>query len=277
MLTASAKNEIRLLNTTVSKAADALGSRIGGRPAVPPDFVWPYYEGRAIDEEKAKRRPLAFLAQINLREAASSDVENLLPKSGMLSFFYELETMTWGYDPSHKGSARVFYFPNEAELSIAEYPDELGKGGRLAEQAIRFESHVSLPDFSVFEDEIEFDEDGFGECYKVCGCDPDDWGEFNKLLGYPDILQGPMEADCETVARGYATGGPEDVARIPDSEKRDIQEKAKEWMLLFQMGSDPDGDDALMFDGCGYIYFWIKKSDLLKRDFDHTWLILECD
>ena len=65
------------------------------------------------------------MAQINLKDVANLDKDNLLPKSGVLSFFYELDSMKWGYDPKDTGSARVFYFPDEATLTAAEFPDEL--------------------------------------------------------------------------------------------------------------------------------------------------------
>jgi uncharacterized protein YwqG len=53
------------------------------------------------------------------------DVDHRLPQEGMLSFFYDLETMTWGGDPEDKGSARVFFFSNETELQVAEIPESL--------------------------------------------------------------------------------------------------------------------------------------------------------
>ena len=55
-------------------------SKIGGKPYLPKDFVWPYYQ----------ELPLSFLAQINLEEVKSLDKDNLLPDKGMLYFFYEL-------------------------------------------------------------------------------------------------------------------------------------------------------------------------------------------
>lgn len=38
------------------------GTRFGGRPDVPPGFVWPYFEGVGLEDGEKKRRPLAFLA-----------------------------------------------------------------------------------------------------------------------------------------------------------------------------------------------------------------------
>ena len=87
------RNEIRLIYKQAKRKRSYLSSKIGGNPAVPEGFVWPCYEGT----------PLSFMAQINLKDVANLDKDNLLPKSGILSFFYELDSMKWGYDPKDKG------------------------------------------------------------------------------------------------------------------------------------------------------------------------------
>ena len=84
-------------------------TRFGGKPDVPPDFVWPTYEGESYDHV-VKDRPLTFLAQFNCEELAQFDKEHLLPDHGLLSFFYETDTQCWGYDPKDQGCARVYWF-----------------------------------------------------------------------------------------------------------------------------------------------------------------------
>ncbi len=56
-------------------------TRFGGKPDVPPDFVWPTYEGESYDNV-VKDRPLTFLAQFNCAELAQFDKEHLLPDHG---------------------------------------------------------------------------------------------------------------------------------------------------------------------------------------------------
>ena len=57
------KNSIRL--KIARKETYKLGAtRFGGKPDVPPDFVWPTYEGESYDHV-VKNRPLTFLAQFN--------------------------------------------------------------------------------------------------------------------------------------------------------------------------------------------------------------------
>ena len=81
------KNSIQL--KIARKETYKLGAtRFGGKPDVPPDFVWPTYEDESYDHV-VKDRPLTFLAQFNCEELAQFDKEHLLPDHGLLSFFYE--------------------------------------------------------------------------------------------------------------------------------------------------------------------------------------------
>ena len=63
------RNSIQL--KIVGKETHKLGAtRFGGKPDVPPDFVWPTYEGESYDHV-VKDRPLTFLAQFNCAEPVS--------------------------------------------------------------------------------------------------------------------------------------------------------------------------------------------------------------
>ena len=271
-LMAAAGSEIRIAYN--KENVSATGSKTGGRPAVPDGFVWPEYEGVTLGETEAVSRPLAFLCQINMKNVAPLDEKGLLPESGILSFFYELETMTWGFDPKDKGSARVYYFPDETVLTAAELPDGLEEYSRLPELAMTFEKHISIPDISSFDDDTDWDD--YNECAEEIGCGCDDYGDRTKLLGYPDVIQNPMEEECEAVSRGVYMGDGKSYKALSESEKADIAEKAKDWIMLFEMGTVEDGDYELMFGDGGHIYFWIRKDDLRERNFNNIWLILQC-
>ena len=260
-------------------------TKIGGKPTVPQDFEWPYFEGTLYNEKVPKSRPLSFLAQINLKDIAGLPQENPLPESGILSFFYELETMQWGFDPKDAGCARVFYFPEETALSPAAFPDDLADYAILPELEMTFREQVSLPGCwdvheiaAPFEDEDDDDYcDTYVECCEALGCQRKGSDDRTKLFGYPDAQQDPdMGRECETVTRGFRQGCPADSQKITDADRADIAEKAKDWTLLFQMGTIEDGDYELMFGDCGYIYFWIRKEDLVECRFDKCWLILQC-
>jgi len=65
MLTSLKKNEI-IISTEFNNNSELVDkSKIGGKPYLPKDFVWPYYQ----------ELPLSFLAQINLEEVNSFQVQ----------------------------------------------------------------------------------------------------------------------------------------------------------------------------------------------------------
>lgn len=273
----AARNEIRVTYEKPDSPIAPCASKIGGKPDVPKDFEWPEYEGKGCFEDEAKKRPLSFLAQINLKDIAECDTENLLPHEGILSFFYDLDTMQWGFDPSDKGCARVYLFNDENVLSVRDFPDELDEEFILPELKICMEKHISIQDYRDYPlKPFDLEWDDYDKCCSECGYEYDEWGDVTKLLGYPDVIQKPMEERCESVTRGYRRGSPEDYSKIPESELADIKEAASQWTLLFQMGTVSVDDYELMFGDCGHIYFWIKKQDLAERNFDNIWLILQC-
>lgn len=258
-----AKNEIHISYKKAESPLEPCRSKIGGRPDVPEDFKWPEYFSIEDGDKKGKNRPLSFMAQINLQETAALDDEELLPKTGMLSFFYELETMKWGYDPEDRGSAKVMYFPETENLLPAEYPEKLGEDLRVSEFEVEFQKHISLPSYEEFQDADNpnwDDWDDYDECCEACGYKQNESGECTKILGYPDLIQAPMQSECESVAGGSGEN----------------QAEAKEWLLLFQMDTITEEGCELYFGDIGCIYFWIKKKDLLERNFDNIWLILQC-
>ncbi len=97
-------------------------SKFLGSPDLPEGFIWP-------DE-------LDFLCQINCAEVAPFDKDGLLPKSGMLYFFYDFDEMPY------RGQACVRYFPGDlSELHSSVLLDEDGEGIRFTDFAINFESN----------------------------------------------------------------------------------------------------------------------------------------
>lgn len=278
-LLAVAKNEIRIHYKLRENVIDGPVSKIGGKPLLPEGFEWPYYTGTDYLDKNPKKRPLSFLAQFNMSEIAPLDKDNMLPKSGMLSFFYELETMKWGFEPDDLNAARVYYFPEISELKPGEFPEDLPEKYQVTEFEVSCNEHISIPEYTEYKTYMcdEFPKwDVYDECSSAAGYDPDEWGEYSKFLGYADVIQSPMQEECEALSRGYRQGCPEDYAAIPEDVKLDIKEKAKDWVLLFQMGTIETDHYELMFGDCGHIYFWMKKDDLANRNFDKAWLVLQC-
>ena len=248
-------------------------SKLGGKPHLPENFVWPWYEGTNYLDEETANRPLSFLAQFNLEDLAAYDADNRLPHKGMLYFFYDLCTMKWGFDPKDRGCARVYFIEDTCGLQPVDAPQELEESLRLLELSLKFSSRAEVPDYGeIAERCTDVEWDSYDEERILCGYEPSK-EETSKLLGYADLIQGDMLFECAEIEEGIYCGG---IPEFADGQREKLLEKSSEWTLLFQMSTVQSGDYELMFGDCGSIYFYIKKQDLRNRDFEHVWLILQC-
>ena len=269
------RREIVITHHPSQKKLPVGASKFYGTPDLPADFDWPYYKGTDF-EGVTKNRPLAFLAQINLGEAAQYDRTGLLPKTGVLSFFYETMSMEWGFEPGHKGYARVYYFKETEQLVSTAIPAET-KEWSVGEQALTFADAVSLLSSFAYSRRSgkEVDWDTYNELRAKFGYDAAAHEDNPmKMLGYADEIQGEMEPECELYSRDIEG----DVhARCFEEEDADpVETSVERWVLLLQMGTVTDGETELMYGDCGLIYFWIRKEDLAARNFDRVHLILQC-
>ena len=269
MLNNVKKNEVTISTKFNDNSEIINKSKIGGKPYLPKDFVWPYYQ----------ELPLSFLAQINLEEVNSFDKDKLLPSTGMLYFFYELETEEWGYHPESKGCAKVFYFEDTSNFELIDFPKDMEDYYKIPEFKVTFKSNISLPSYENFY--LLLKEDDAFKKHDISFNDfiplydeifiPDN--NYTKLLGYPDVIQNSMEEECEAVTRGFDMGG---IESYPKQYQKEIRSASKDWILLFQMDTVETSDYELMFGDSGHIYFWIKKEDLANKNFENIWLILQC-
>ena len=215
-------------------------------------------------ERGALQSPLSFIAQFDCSALRQYDDDNMLPDHGVLSFFYETDSMRWGYSPSDAGCAKVFWFEDVSALSEASFPDDLPSERRYPMLHIGMQR---LPSFPDPEDCYEFGLAQEGNPYS-------EQNTGSKLLGWPDIIQGSMALECELIARGFFLGhGWDD---ITEEEIAEAWDHAGRWRLLFQLDMVETEDFSLMFGDCGRIYFFLPAEDLLARRFENTWLMLQC-
>lgn len=127
----------------------AIGSsKLFGNPDVWAGFEWPYVE------ENGEKYDLTFMSQINCIQAASFDKDGLLPKTGMLYFFYDLDTMPEA--PNSKSAQVLWYNGDISNLHEMVLTDEEGNSLAFSEQKIDFEaanadeksSHLLLGDMT---------------------------------------------------------------------------------------------------------------------------------
>ena len=119
----------------ISKPKDKLpagSSKLFGNPDVWDGFGWPYIE------ENGEKYDLTFMCQIDCAKAEGFDESGLLPKTGILYFFYDLDTMPEAPDEE---SARVLWYNGEPSvLHEMILTDEDGNSLAFSEQSIDFEA-----------------------------------------------------------------------------------------------------------------------------------------
>ena len=124
-------NSIRLQTKYAENELPIGASKLFGNPDVPQGFEWPYIE---VDGEEYD---LSFIGQINLSEVAKYDKDGLLPKKGMLYFFYDLDEMP--FSPDNLNACRVIYHESGENLEPMRFVDEDGEDLSFREMQVEFE------------------------------------------------------------------------------------------------------------------------------------------
>jgi uncharacterized protein YwqG len=252
---------LKLIREKVGEDEIARGaSKIGGRPDLAAGLNWPEWQGTL----------LSFIAQINLGDVVAHISLPELPRAGLLSFFYDAEQSTWGFDPKDAGSWKVFYFEDES-LIRTEPPASLPSHGRFEACRLSFEEETSLPSLdSICMDRLQLSDEEKNAYFSFC-YDSEEKGPRHQMFGHPYQIQGEMQLECQLVSKGIYCGSPEGYANPRCAE---LEAGADEWMLLLQIDSDDDA--GMMWGDMGCIYFWIRKQSLKHLRFDQTWMILQC-
>ena len=235
-------------------------SKIGGLPDLPEDVEIPKWNGKS----------LSFICQLNMKEIAYLNGDSLLPNNGFLYFFYDQDQGTWGFDVKDKGSFKVIYYPgNKESLKRIIKPNDL---------EMIFTSCIIKPSImknippsdSKYIDSLNLSREE-NDRYFELEMDINEEGTIHKLFGYPNQIQGDMQYECPLVTNGLYLG---DATGYNDSKVSEYLKEYDNWMLLLQVDSDPNTE--MMWGDVGRIYYWIKKDELLNKNFDGVWMILQC-
>jgi uncharacterized protein YwqG len=248
----------------VAHDVDLGATRMGGLPDLPEGVEWPQRKGRL----------LSLLLQLRMSDVLGLDREAVLPSSGWLCFFYDAADQPWGFEPADHDGWRVVYFdvpierlrrmpvPAHAQcvyqpcLVRVEAEDTLPDSSALITEGVL--EHMSA-DFDVYFDLVDDRVHAEGDCR-------------HRLLGNPDVIQGEMRFTCQYASNGIYCG---DLSAEDDPRARVLAAGVEDWILLLQVDTDDDGP-GWMWGDCGRIFFWIRKQDLARLDFDHVWLELQC-
>ena len=155
------------------------GSRLGGRPDLPPGTAWPH---------SSDGRPLAFVAQLDLQDVAVEGYPSL-PPAGTLSFFYD--------DVADQSA--VVHTPAGSALAPLEPPVDLTDAVRFRPLPVGVEIDWTLPPCdSPFTEDLRLaeDEDAY-LAYQAVGADV--VGPVHRLFGHPDAIQGDPRTSGDEV------------------------------------------------------------------------------
>lgn len=256
---------IELHLTTADEAdLDVGASKIGGRPDLPAGVAWPRWN----------EAPLSHIVQIRLSDVAPYDIEGVLPKVGMLHFFYDARQESWGFDPADRGSWQVLHYEAEEGLTRAEppgdFPDDYGDFGACA---LEFSRIALLPGYDSIEiQRLELtnaEGDALIELNESMGLAGE--AERSWLLGCLDNIQSDPREEGQMAAEGLYAG---DQTGYQDPRAPEVLAAAGQWRLLLQVCSESEA--GMMWGDAGMLYFLIRDEDLKRGDFSRTWMVLQC-
>lgn len=264
-IVADARPSVHLtLDCTVDEVDIPVGaSKMGGSPDVPDGFEYPMWKGQY----------LSFIAQIRLSDAKPYDLEDLLPESGMLYFFYENTQyiLEHGLKDDIDAPYKVVYLPDEATpLNRIPHPvsyysfdfqgetrtrgTEVYRGCPITfevEWTPRCDGHKGSQQRSIEIYTPEYD--------RYWGGDGGWWWAVEEELAEPMHRLVGAETDIQT-----------NFSMMQNASAAWELGTEDDWLLLLQVHTDDD--TGFEWDDGGVIYFLIHRDDLKARRFDRVWL-----
>ena len=230
------------------------GCRIGGVPDLPQGVEWPRLSTDAQSDAGPVAfpgAPLAFLLQVNLTEVAFADREQLLPKSGMLFFFFHLD------EDGIEDVASVL-FTQDTVLRPATVPPDLSEDQfyRSFNLFPKFEWTVPLPDDVGETGHLELWNELEDRVAAVQGYEsPNTYGPgypVHRLLGHAQFIQ------------SFGMGEGERLLLQVSSDNG-----------LSRYGCTESGIGKTWHD-CGRIYYLISEEALKLRRYTEVYVTVEC-
>ena len=253
-----AKNSIKIDLDPKVKTDKIGNSRFGGNPDLPLEMDWPHNEDSGD--------PLNFIAQLNMEDFKTLDIENKLPSQGILYFFYDLEAFLWGFDKKDMLGSLVYYYDGPLEnLVNSPCPDKIQA---FNPSGLKFSQVLDLPEYSSQLIQTQVSDEDY-ERYLDLVDDLELYAD-HKLLGHSNNIQNGMELQCELVRNGIYCGSSK---AYQDPRLPELAPGRFDWNLLFQISSNEA--TGMEFGNEGSLYFWIRNEDLEVRRFDRSWQILQ--
>lgn len=240
-----AQPALQLVTHKVAEAKIPLGrTKVGGRPDLPPGFVWPRH---------GSGKPLAFLAQVNLADAATVRPLAGLPKAGLLLVFSVFGwTVEDDLDPQlpegdYADDWTRCTVVDTATLTRAKVPAGVN---RFPAAAVTFRPILTLPD------------DGDAAAWGAVKLRKAERDRYNAVYWSFQKLSG------SAAPNHHLLGHPTYIQSVIDAVG------VRGLRLLFQLDSDSN-TDMLWGDG-GHVYFFGQPAEMKKGDLRTLFTDYQC-
>jgi uncharacterized protein YwqG len=185
-------------------------------------------------------------------------------------FFYETESMRWGFDPADRGCSHVAFVEVGGErLTCTPPPVASPVLETFRACSLSFDEQLDLPSWEDLVLEKvggELSDAQRNAYFDVCqSLEPT---TYHHILGHAQLIQSDMRLECQLASNGVGEG-------ILDPRAEALRPGAIDWALLLQIDTDEEGP-GWMWGDVGRLYFWLRTQDLAARRFDQAWLVLQC-
>lgn len=258
---------IRLSKKQVEDYASPCHSRIGGDPDLPEEIEWPL---------TSEGTPMTFLAQLQLRDVAAHDATASLPLVGMLYFFIGVD------EPAYNIEHRVLYLTEDQTAAAVrrQAPEETALEEEFTGYRMEARATLEPPNYAYVDDEIVEDEEHDFEsyedlCHQLTGMKSDD---IATIFGYPSTQHGDCEHEAALmllIGSEYNYSMEEAMQQITDhcgGNVEQAQQEIRDTLLLLAI--DSDDDVGFCWWDAGELQFYIRKEDLMAKNFERTYCSL---
>ena len=234
-------------------------SKIGGKPDIPQDFIWPTVDNKSM----------LFCAQYNLSELTEFDKENVLPNKGFFYIFLSLDDQYKEFNGINQEFK--FLYSKSENLIRAEVPKDLEENGSFKTAIIKYFQFYTIPDDQnnkLLELDKKYEdlnfyfneptEDFLADLYPTMD-------NLHQILGYDRYIQSSALYDFASKEIGlYGDDNSEFQKRW-----NDILELSNTFELLLQLDCNDSNSDMIKFGGSGIYYFGISKNDFKNQNFSN--------
>jgi uncharacterized protein YwqG len=238
----------------------------------------------------ASEAPLTFLMQLDLESLATlPSVDPDLPQRGRLLVFYDMIARPWFarddqkqplfqivHDTTPKFALERRSAP-DLGYPLVEFTKDDPRDKPFLRNHIPAERIVPVFTYTVPDNKTQ---PMFSRSYAL-GRDvpqqkwneetPAHLGASNRLFGWPELIQNDMR--IELAAHDLNQDLPTSSVAAYTAAVERLAPEAEKWVLLLQIG-DYDND---IWDLDGLYYIWIKRLDLMARDFTKAEMIYQTD